>query len=67
MRIVDEADRNGSGVSWTFEELSIAWIIMLCWFEGACDSRRRWATDASIGEARRVFAAYTSLGERNES
>jgi hypothetical protein len=49
-----------AGPTWTDEDLSIVWIIALCWFEGCCDSRRRWATDGSIGMAREVFADYVA-------
>lgn len=46
------------GDVWSDEWLSLAWIIGLCWFEGCCEARRRWATDASIGMARQVFETF---------
>lgn len=57
-RIVDIEVVWSPGLPWSFEDLTIVWIIGLCWFEGRCDSRRRWATDGSIGMAREVFAAF---------
>jgi hypothetical protein len=64
-RIVDVEVSWEPGLRWSHDDLSIVWIIGLCWFEGCCDSRRRWATDASIGSAREVFAAYVARMEGN--